>query len=237
MTTSSTSPSPAAPVPRPGWVAQLAGLGLVALAGVVSGLVGAYSYYDELLNPFAHTFGIWVLLTVAVSARQPVRRAVLGSITALLAAVVAFSVGLQVRYGIRYPGAPYSINLSVVGLWCVLAVVAGAALGLAFSRIGRPGWSGAGAAAAAIGLLLAAAVHRSANYPEQAPILLVCTVLAISVVLVLAGTTGRQAFRTALLTAPFAVLGYAVVSTPDLLEQLIFIGYSPGRGLDCMIMC
>ncbi len=145
-------------------------------------------------------------------------------VAALLGAVVTFYLGKTVIYGFRYPGAPpLSVNISVLSMWCVLAVVGGVCFGLAFHHIGRDGWSGAVATAAAVGLLLADSARRSLRYLEVPPVLLVFVAIAVTVVLGLAKPTGRQAKRTALLVVPFAVFGLAVVSAPDLLQQLVVI--------------
>ena len=76
---------------------------------------------------------------------------------------------------------------------------------------------------AAIGLLIADAARRALDYHRQAPVLIV---LAILVVVLRAGTThGTQLGRVAILVAPSAALGFLLVSTPDLLEQRVFIGF------------
>lgn len=210
---------------RAPWLRNGLKIVLVALVGTTSGFIGAYCYYDDLLRPLAHALGIWIMLVAAVSARQTLRRAVLRSTIALLSAVVAFYIGLKIIYGIRYPNYPYSINIEELGLWCLLALVTGTALGWAFHRIGHPGWPGAIATAAAIGLLLADGARRGSAYPAEVPVLLIFAVVAITVVLVRADTTRSQASRTALLVLPFAALGVALVSAPNVLKQLIFVGF------------
>lgn len=64
--------------------------GTVLAAGAVGGF-GAFAYYgDTILRPFAHTFGIWLLLVAVVSARQTLLRGALRGGGALLLGVVAF---------------------------------------------------------------------------------------------------------------------------------------------------
>ncbi len=194
---------------------------LVGVAGAVSGAFGAYCYYDALLRPLAHTVGLWVLLAVVVAARRPARSAVLRTTVALLAAVLAFYVGLQVVYGIRYPGLPYALNVEQIGLWCLIAVVAGAGLGLAFHRVGDDGWPGAVASAAAVGILVADMLRRVLSYPDAAPVVVTLTVIAVGIVLVLTGHGRTALARAALLVVPGVAVGYVLVSAPDIVEQVM----------------
>lgn len=191
-------------------------------AGALIGLVGAYSYYDRLLRPLAHTFGPWILLAVAVSVGQTVRRAILRTSIALLAAIVAFHLGQRLIYWVKYSGDAYGFSLSSLALWCVLALVAGAVFAPVFARIGRSDWSGTGAAAGAVGLLLADAYRQGRSRPSEAPTLLVFAVLAVLVVLLLTAVTRRQVVRTVLLSIPCAVLAYAVLAS-SLLARLVSI--------------
>ncbi|MDQ6936311.1 MAG: hypothetical protein M3140_01145 [Actinomycetota bacterium] len=198
-----------------------AGVSTVGL-GAAIGLVGAYSYYDALLRPLAHTFGLWILLAVAVSAGQTAGRAVLRASTAVLAATVAFHLGQRLIYRIKYSGDAYAFSLGSLALWCLLALAAGAVLGPVFARIGRSDWAGSGAAAGAVGLLVADAYRRGHNWPGEAPTLLVFAVLAIVIVFIFAAVTRRQMVRTALLSLPCAVLATLLLSSP-LLALLVGI--------------
>jgi hypothetical protein len=105
-------------------------------AGLLSGALGAYSYYDPLLRPIAHTLGLWLIVVIAAAARRPPRTAIAYATAALLSAVVAFYVGKEVMYALRYPGQPYPLNYTELGLWTVLAIGAGLGLGWAFHCIG-----------------------------------------------------------------------------------------------------
>jgi len=93
-------------------------LEVVALiGGLLTGGVAAWAYYDELLRPPAHTFGLWITLVALLAARQQLRPAVVRGCLALIGAVLAFYVGKKVMYGIEYPGMPYSLNGTQVMTW------------------------------------------------------------------------------------------------------------------------
>ncbi|WP_232665384.1 DUF6518 family protein [Pseudonocardia sp. TRM90224] len=192
-----------------------------AVVGALSGAFGAYAHHNELLRPLAHVLGPWLLVAVVAAARQPARRAMVDCVVSLLAAVVAFYVGKDLIYGIRYPGSPFALNLTVLTLWCGLAVVGGIALGLAFHRIGSTGWPGAAATAAAAGLLIADGV-REIGHRNESPVLLVFAVLAVLAVGLLAARGARQLALTAVLVLPMTLVGYVIVTAPDVLEDIAF---------------
>jgi len=188
-------------------------------AGAVTGLVAAFSYYDQLLRPLAHTFGLGILLAVLASAGQAPRRAALRTSTAAFAAIVTFHLGQQLIYRIKYHGDAYAFSATSLALWGLLALAAGVVLGPVFARIGRSGWSGSAAASSTIGLLAADVRRRTHHYPDDSPTLLTFAVLAVIIVLVLTAVTRRQLVRTALLALPCAILAYFLITTP-LLELL-----------------
>ena len=201
-----------------------AGPVLAIAGGLATGGFAAWAYYGDTFRPLSHSFGMWIVLLALLSARRPVRNAVLRSVLALAVAVVTFYVGKDVMYAIEYPGAPYSMNLDLLVQWLVLSVVAGSLLGWAFCRIGRPGRAGALSTAAAVGLLAADAYRRSANYPWDAPVLVGFAGLAIAAVLAVSVRSPRQLAEVALWTLPMAAAGWVLVSAPDLLEQLRITG-------------
>lgn len=180
-------------------------------AGGVTGMVVAYSYYDRLLRPLAHTVGLWILLAVAVSAGQTARRAILRTSTAVLAAIVALHLGQRLIYWIKYAGDAYAFGLRSFGLWSLLALAAGAVLGPVFARIGRSDWPGSGATAAAVGLLVADVFRRTQNYPGETPVLRTFAVLAILTVLALAAVNRSQMVRTVLLSLGSTVVAYLLI--------------------------
>ena len=192
--------------------------------GLGTGAFAAWAYYDELLRPVAHTFALWITLVVLVSARRPFRQAVLHAGLALAAAVLAFYGGKGLLYGVHYPGGPFLFNGEQLVTWLVLAVVAGIGLGWASSAIGTPGWRGDAATAGAVGLLIADGFRRSSGYPGDAGVVLPLTVLGILAVLAVAIRSPRQLPGVLLWTLPMALVGLAVVSAPDLLEQLMITG-------------
>jgi hypothetical protein len=194
------------------------------LAGTLTGGFAAWAYYDDLFRPLSHSFGLWIALLALLAAGQPARRAVAHSSLALAAAVLAFYVGKKVMYGIDYPGMPYSINTDELIEWLVLSVVAGVALGWAFSWAGRPGAAGALGTAAAVGLLLGDAYRRGHGYGSEAPVLVVFAVLAVVAVLWRTVRSWPRLARVVAFALPCAVLGYLLVSAPDLLEQLLITG-------------
>lgn len=202
------------------------GTALAACAGLLSGAVGAYSYYDPLLRPISHTLGLWLIVTIAVAARQTLRPAIRYATVALLSAVITFYVGKKVMYALRYPGQPYPLNYTEIGLWIVLAIAAGLGLGWAFHRIGHPGWPSAAATAAAAGLLLGDAVHRGYSYPDDIPIIATTAALGLALLVCLTQHDRRhQLPRAALLTLPATLAAVPLVSAPDLLEQIVFVGF------------
>ncbi|WP_324273766.1 DUF6518 family protein [Blastococcus brunescens] len=198
---------------------------MVALAaGVLTGGFAAWAYYDDQLRPLAHTFGLWIAMLALLSAGQQPRRAMAHACLALAAAVIAFFVGKKTMYGVDYPGMPYSINISELMTWLVLAVVAGAVLGWAFSWAGRPGGVGVAGTAAVIGLLVADAYRRSTNYPADAPVVVTFATLAAVAVLAVTVRSWRQLTLVAGCTVPAALVGFLLVSAPDLLQQLLVTG-------------
>ena len=105
------------------------------------------------------------------------------------------------------------------------AAVAGALFGWAFSWAGRPGWPGALGTAAAVGLLAADAYRRASAYPgREAEVVVGFALVAVVAVLCVAVRSWRQLPLVAVATLPCALVGYALVSAPDLLEQALFTG-------------
>ncbi|WP_326568761.1 hypothetical protein VSH64_44625 [Amycolatopsis rhabdoformis] len=170
------------------------GLGeaLAVLGGLASGAFAAVAYYTD-LRILAHSFLLWIVLVVAVSAGCGPRRAYARTVAALLPAVVTFYVGKQVVYGLKYSGMPYSIDAQTVLLWCTLALLAGT-LGLAFRFVGTPTRPGTLATASALGLILADAAREWPHFGT--PTFGVLTVLALGVVVgrgcVLCGSWGSS---------------------------------------------
>ncbi|MCO7220743.1 DUF6518 family protein [Klenkia sp. PcliD-1-E] len=191
-----------------------------ALGGLLTGGFAAWAYYGDTYRELSHTFGLWILLVVLVSARRPWRPAVVASTTGLAAAVTAFYVGKDVMYAVEYPGMPYSVNLAVLTQWLVLACIAGPLLGWVFSHIGRADLPGTLATAAAAGLLVADAARRTITYSPDPAVLLLAAV-GIVVVLVLGARSRRQLLAVLACAVPCALVGTALVSAPDLLEQLL----------------
>lgn len=200
-------------------------VGGALLGGLLSGAVGAYCYYDPLLRPLSHTFGLWLAVVILVTARRPWRLAVLNAAAALEAAVIAFYVGKKVMYAIRYPGQPYSINGPQVFLWVLLALIAGIGLGLVLHQLGGVGRGAVAAAAVAAGLLVADALHRGMIYYGDISVLVVATAVWLLVLaLVVRQSPRREVLCAALLAVPATVVSVALISAPDLVEQLVFVG-------------
>jgi hypothetical protein len=192
----------------------------------ITGAFAAWAHYDDRFRPLAHSFGLWIALLALLSAGQRPVRAIVRACLALIAAAIAFYLGKQVMYAVDYPGMPYSVNLSVLTEWLILAFVAGATLGWAFSWAGRPGRTGTLGTAAVLGLLVADAHRRSSNYPTEAAVVVAFTCLAAVAVLFLTVRSWRQLALVAGCTIPLSLVGYLLVAAPDLLEQLLLAGTS-----------
>lgn len=193
-------------------------------AGLTSGCFAAYAYYDVLLRPLSHTFGIWITLIAVLSARHHIVVAILRSVAALVAAVLAFYLGKKIMYGLRYPDMPYSLSTSTITTWLVLAFIVGLVLGPAFSYIGRAEQVGSLATGGAIGLLLADTFRRASNYSNDSITLIIFALIAVFVLLAVAIRTPLQLASTAAWTLPMAAVGYLLVNAPDLLQQLLLSG-------------
>ena len=200
------------------------GPAVAVLAGALTGGFAAWAYYDDVLRPVAHVFGLWIALVAVLSARRDIRAAVARSAPALMSAVLAFYLGKKVMYGIDYPGMPYSLDVGTIGIWLTLAVLAGTVLGAAFSFIGSSGHRGAAATAGAIGLLIADAYRRSAAYPDEATVVLTVAVIGAAAVLAVGPRSPQSLLRTVVWAVPLTPLALLLVSAPDALEQRVFTG-------------
>lgn len=162
-----------------------------------------------------------------MSARQSAPRGALRAGLTLLFAVVAFYVGKKIYYGIRYPGSAYRVNADDLVLYGVLALLAGVALGILGAELGRTGWRSAAATAAIVGLLLGEAYRRQTDYGSTGSIdvAVLFGVLAVLVVVAMGPRSLGQTARVVVLAVPLAVLGLAVVSGPDWIEQILIGGF------------
>jgi hypothetical protein len=194
---------------------------LCAVAGVASGLFGAYAYSSSTYRPLAHTLGVWILLTALVSARQPWRQAMVRATTVLVTAVAAFYGGKEVRHVTRF-SAEFTPDPVQLGLWLAVAAAAGCALGAAFHRIGTAGAAAAVATATAAGLLVADLLRRTLNYPREALVLGIFTGLALIALWLRARPLTRVQLSHLLLLLPLTTaVGCLLVSMPDLMEDLV----------------
>ncbi|RSN60679.1 hypothetical protein DMH01_15465 [Amycolatopsis sp. WAC 04182] len=194
---------------------------LVAGAGILSGAFASVAYYTD-IRTLAHSFVIWIVLVSLVTTRRPAPQAVIRAIIALLAAVLAFYLGKKVIYGIKYPDAPsYQINLPTVAIWCVLAIIAGLVLGMGLRYIGTPNWPGALATAAAAGLILADSWRLGGSVLWERPLQLVVNVPAAAGLIALGSRSRRQLGKILALLLPLTMIGYGIVSAPDLIEDVL----------------
>ncbi|MGX5656931.1 DUF6518 family protein [Geodermatophilus nigrescens] len=196
-----------------------------AVAGAALAAVAVYAYYNDPWRSLAHILAPWAVLACVVAFRRPPLPAVVASVSSLAAAVVTFYVGLKLAHDIRWTGSGsvMTINWGDVQLWLLLAGLAGAVFGLLGATAARPDWRGAAATAALLGLLLGEAYRRSSEWGVDAAV----AIDAAAAVLVFAVATGvnRRPMLTLALTAVAAVIGFGVVSTPDLLEQWLIEGF------------
>jgi len=198
------------------------GDGAAALAAIAVGAFGAFSYYgDTILRPFAHTFGIWILLVAVVSARQTLLRGALRGAGALLLSAVSFFYGKQIYYDILYPGPgfPYRVHPSELLFWGAFGLVGGAVLGVIASRIGPPGWWAAAASALLMGLLLADAYHWYHTWDGALPIAF--ALAGVVVIAAMGHRTRRQIGYTAVLLIPGTIVGSVLVAAPDWAQELL----------------
>jgi len=193
---------------------------LTAVAGVISGAVLASISFAGPLRPLAHLLSPWILFAVIVSTRLSGRRAALRATVGLVAAVSGFSLAQTVLDAVRSDGAAFGTDLAALGVGTALAVLGGVTLGAVFHRIGHSDWSGAAATATASGLVIAETYRRASAHLDGNPVLLLFMIIALTVIGLLAATTARQTARTAVLVLPLAVLGYLLLSLPDLIGQL-----------------
>jgi hypothetical protein len=192
---------------------------LAAGLGIAAGIFVAWAYYMTGIRDLAHSFTIWVGLLVAVSARREPKQAATASVVALLAGVLCFYFGRDGIYDLLYPASSYGVDPDTLILWCVLAVVAGLVLGVAFSRIGREGRPGAITTAGAAGLLLADAFRKSQGSVDVG--MVVATCLALLVIALSARRSREQLRKVAVLLIPGILAGYVLVSAPDVLEEMV----------------
>ena len=114
--------------------------------------------------------------------------------------------------------------MSALLQWCILAIVGGAALGLAFHHIGARGWTAAATTAGAAGLIIADHYRRTAHDTSGSIVPIIFTTIALGVVLYslsLAELSAGQLRRVLALLLPLTLLGYVLVSAPDLLEGFL----------------
>jgi general stress protein CsbA len=192
---------------------------LAAGLGVAAGVFVAWAYYTTGIRDLAHSFTIWVGLLVAVAARREPKQAATASVVALIAGVLCFYFGRDVIYDLKYPASSYGVDPDTVILWCVLAVVAGVVLGVAFSRIGREDWPGAIITAGAAGLLLADTYRKSQGTVDVG--MIVATCLALLVIALSAHRSRAQLRKVVILLLPGMLAGYVLVSAPDVLEEMV----------------
>ena len=198
------------------------GDGATVLAALCVGAFGAFAYYgDTILRPFAHTFGLWILLVAVVSARQTLVRGAIRGGGALLIGTVSFFYGKQIYYDILYPGPgfPYRVQPMELLFWGLLGLVGGAALGVVASRIGRPGWLPAAASALLMGLLLADAYSWYDANADDLP--MAAAIVGVVVIAALGQRTWRQIGYTALLLVPGTVVAQLLVSAPDWAQRFL----------------
>jgi hypothetical protein len=72
--------------------------------------------------------------------------------------------------------------------------------------------------------LLGDAAHRGYFYRDDIPVAATITVLGLALLVGLTRDRRRQLPRAALLAAPATVGAVLLVSAPDLIEQLVFVG-------------
>ncbi|WP_157440246.1 hypothetical protein [Actinokineospora inagensis] len=175
---------------------------LAAAWGVLSGAVGAAAASMAVVRPLAHTVGLWVLLVALLCARTTRVVALTRAVIALVGAVITF-------YGV--PG--FHLGTGKLALWLLLAVAAGLVLGEAFRHIPYPL-----ATASAAGLLIADAARRGLHYPHQVPVLATFLLVTLAALWWRSRPVHPRAARYLPMTT---AVGYALVSAPDFMEDLI----------------
>lgn len=168
----------------------------------------------------AHTFGIWLALSLVVGSSSSFRRSATTVITALIAAVLALQIGKSGLYEIEYSIGSVSVSSERLVFWIVAAVGAGAVLGLIAQRLWRSDWTGVAALAAAAGLFAADGYRRFDIWGDW-DIAVIFDAIAVVAILILFHRSAARTVATALLVLPLTVLAWAVVSLPDLIEQLL----------------
>ncbi|MCZ2815327.1 DUF6518 family protein [Modestobacter sp. VKM Ac-2984] len=222
MTLTSRSAQPQTPRAR-AWALTLLVAGTV---GVAVAIAVVYAYYNDPWRPLAHSLGLWAVMASAVGFRRRLPLAVGASIASLATAVVTFYVGLKVGHDIRWAGSGsvMSVNWDRIGLWLVLAVLAGVAFGLLGSFAPHRDWKGAAATAALVGLLMADAYRRYSTW-GGIDVAVAVDVLAALAVFVIATRDNKRPLLTLGLTFATAALGLVAVSAPDFIEQGLIEGF------------
>ncbi|WP_410579708.1 hypothetical protein [Amycolatopsis sp. lyj-108] len=167
----------------------------------------------------AHSFTIWIVLVVAVTAGAPRRHAAVRAVGTLIAAVLAFYWGKALVYGVEYAGMPYEIDVSTTVLWCAMAIAGCLIAGFLVSTIGRSDIRGTVATATIVGLLVADVVRQSSR--SGLGVLLLATVVAIGFVGIRGIRSLRQGLQVAAYAIPLAGRGFMIVSAPDFLEEVV----------------
>ena len=215
------------PVARTSGAARLtqlgwrAGLATDTGLGVVSGTVGAYCVKDFISAQYGpktigHSVGLWLFLAVLVSVRNPLPRAVVRSVTLLVASVAAFYVSKK-----YLPGpAGYLFEVDNWVLWSLAAVPGGVGIGVLGALLCRQRWLGAGALALLIGMFCGDAYHRFHLY-GVVDWAMKLDGLFILCVLVIGVRSLPQLARLAALLIPLSVAGYLLTSAPNWAEQIL----------------
>lgn len=190
------------------------------MSGAFSGVLGAVFASNDPWRPLAHTFGIWLALSLVIGRSSSFRLSAAKVMTALVAAVVGFEFGKSSYYELEYSVGSAPVNTQRLVFWMVAAVGAGAVLGLVAQRLWHPDWTGVAALAAATGLFVADGYRRLDNWGVW-DIAVVFDAIAVVAMLVLFHRSPARTLATVGIALPLAILAWAVVSLPDLIEQVL----------------
>ncbi|ANY08127.1 hypothetical protein [Pseudonocardia sp. HH130630-07] len=191
-----------------------AALGVAGVAGLCAGVAGGAAAEHETLRVLGHLVSPYVLLVALLVAGTGARAAAGRGVVALAGAVAAF-------YLTRAVVGASGLRVGQLGLWLVLAVLAGIVLGLLLRWVGRHGPASVAATAGVVALVLGDVLREERRFGLD-PALLTFAALAIVAILLRSRLTGRGLLVLLLVLVPITGIAHALIGVPDQIERILF---------------